>query len=44
MTTLVKKDAIPKNILSVEYAPVFPGCENATTKQERIKCFSDKLT
>ncbi len=42
-TIEVVKPDITKNISSVEFAPVFPGCENTVTKQERINCFSDKI-
>ncbi len=38
-----KKNKETKNILSVEYAPVFPGCESAETNTERINCFSEKV-
>ena len=38
-----KKNKETKNILSVEYAPVFPGCESAATNKERINCFSEKV-
>ncbi len=42
-TVEVVKPDITKNIRSVEFAPVFPGCESTTTKQERINCFSEKI-
>ncbi len=42
-TVEVVKPDITKNIRSVEFAPVFPGCESTITKQERINCFSDKI-
>lgn len=28
---------------SVEFAPVFPGCESLSNNQERIQCLSDKI-
>ena len=41
-TTVVKKyKAI--NLLGVEFAPVFPGCESLTTNKEKIDCMSSKI-
>ncbi len=31
------------NIMNVEKAPVFPGCESASNNAERLACMSDKL-
>lgn len=32
-----------KNIFSVENAPIFPGCENLSTNDERKACLNDKI-
>ncbi|WP_203294428.1 energy transducer TonB [Luteirhabdus pelagi] len=32
------------NTISVEQAPIFPGCERQETKQEQIDCFSEKIS
>jgi len=32
------------NILGVEQVPIYPGCEAATTNDERRSCMSDKLS
>lgn len=34
----------PMNIMLVETVPVFPGCEKATSNQERRECMSNKLS
>lgn len=34
----------PMNIMLVETVPVFPGCEDLTSNQERRDCMSSKLT
>lgn len=34
----------PKNINSVEFAPVFPGCESLSNNAERKQCLSDKIS
>ena len=34
----------PFSIIGVEKVPVYPGCESATTNEERLQCMSDKLT
>ena len=33
----------PFNMTNVEVVPIYPGCEDATTNKERLKCMSDKL-
>jgi protein TonB len=33
----------PKNLLNVEFVPVFPGCESLGTNQEKIDCMSSKI-
>jgi protein TonB len=33
----------PFNMINVEVVPIYPGCENAGTNSERIKCMSQKL-
>jgi protein TonB len=37
-------DLPPMNIMAVEQVPIFPGCEDATTNEERRQCMSDKIT
>lgn len=34
----------PKDIISVEHVPVFPGCEMLTTNEERRQCLSEKIS
>ena len=34
----------PFSIIGVEKVPVYPGCESASTNEERLQCMSDKLT
>jgi protein TonB len=36
-------DLSPKSILAVEQVPIFPGCEDATTNEERRQCMSEKI-
>jgi len=36
-------DMKPKNMLSVEFVPVFPGCESLVTNEEKIACMSSKI-
>ncbi|WP_456437793.1 energy transducer TonB [Psychroserpens sp.] len=33
----------PFDMLNVEVVPIYPGCEKATTNNERVKCMSKKL-
>ena len=33
----------PKNIMSVEFVPIFPGCESLATNKERVACMSSKI-
>jgi protein TonB len=33
----------PKDINTVEFVPVFPGCESLTSNEERKQCLSDKI-
>lgn len=37
-------DGIPKNINFVEFAPVYPGCENLGSNKEKIACMSSKIS
>jgi len=37
------KNSGTKNINSVEFAPVFPGCETLTNNEDRKACLSDKI-
>ena len=34
---------LPFNMIDVERVPIYPGCEKATSNQERVKCMSQKL-
>ncbi len=34
---------IPKNILGVEYVPIFPGCEGLKSNLEKRNCMSSKI-
>tara|TARA_R110002072_G_scaffold142804_4_gene288371 strand:+ start:23679 stop:24464 length:786 start_codon:yes stop_codon:yes gene_type:complete len=34
----------PKNMTTVEFVPVFPGCESLTSNEERKACMSDKIS
>lgn len=36
-------DITPKNINSVEFVPVFPGCEALATNGEKVACMSSKI-
>ncbi len=38
-----KKEAVVKNIMSVEFVPVFPGCEDLSSNTEKRKCMSLKI-
>lgn len=33
----------PKNMITVEFVPVFPGCESLSTNDERKACMSSKI-
>jgi protein TonB len=35
--------ASPENINTVEFVPVFPGCESLNSNEERKQCLSDKI-
>jgi protein TonB len=37
------KPESPKNILSVEHAPVFPGCDASASNAEKVDCMSSKI-
>lgn len=39
----VVKSPTTINLLGVEFAPVFPGCEVLTTNKEKIDCMSSKI-
>lgn len=39
----VGKDSEPRNILNVEFVPIFPGCEIMGTNAEKIDCMSSKI-
>ncbi len=34
---------VPDNVLNVEFAPIFPGCESLSSNQEKIACMSSKV-
>lgn len=42
-TPIVPVDTAPKNINSVEFVPVFPGCETLATNGEKVACMSSKI-
>lgn len=45
-TTIVKPEpttSAPKNINTVEFVPVFPGCEQLGSNELRKQCLSDKI-
>ncbi|EDM45683.1 hypothetical protein SCB49_07737 [unidentified eubacterium SCB49] len=42
-TTPVKKTG-PNTVNSVEFVPIFPGCEGAVTNDARIACMSEKIS
>jgi protein TonB len=33
----------PKNMLNVEFVPIFPGCETMATNAEKVDCMSGKI-
>ncbi|WP_052647437.1 energy transducer TonB [Siansivirga zeaxanthinifaciens] len=37
-------DPVEFDFIRVEQVPIYPGCENKKTNQERSKCMSDKIT
>ncbi len=37
------KDELPKSMNSVEFVPVFPGCESLESNSEKIACMSSKI-
>ena len=41
---VLKKTDAPLTLVLVEKAPIFPGCEKATSNQERRECMSNKLS
>ena len=43
--TLTKKDepTVPTSMELVEWVPTYPGCEDLTTNDARMKCLSDKI-
>ncbi len=38
-----KKNTGPKNVISVEFVPIYPGCETAGNKDAKIACLSEKI-
>ena len=38
-----EKSTKTMNVLGVEFAPIFPGCESYSTNKERIDCMSTKI-
>lgn len=36
-------DLPPFNVMAVEQVPIFPGCENVSSNEERRQCMSDKI-
>lgn len=42
-TTVVPVDDRPKNMLNVEFVPVYPGCESLGTNAEKVECMSSNI-
>lgn len=42
-TTIPSEPTGPENINSVEFVPVFPGCEGLATNHEKVACMSSKI-
>lgn len=42
-TKAIKKEPVLKNIMGVEFVPVFPGCEKLNTNDEKRSCMSLKI-
>ncbi|MDN3664609.1 energy transducer TonB [Algibacter miyuki] len=40
----VPEEAPPVDFVSVEFVPIYPGCENKKTNLDKRKCMSDKIT
>src|SRR5690606_37782162 len=39
-----KPDDLPLfNVMALEQGPIFPGCENVSSNEERRQCMSDKV-
>ncbi len=38
------KPAKPRSMISVEFVPVYPGCESLGTKDEKMECMSSKIS
>jgi protein TonB len=41
--TSSREKSTPENINTVEFVPVFPGCESLHSNEERKQCLSDKI-
>ena len=39
----IEPDDEPVNILAVQFAPIFDGCEDVVTNSERIACMSERI-
>lgn len=42
-TSSEPEDTKPRNIINVEFVPIFPGCEALGTNAEKIECMSSKI-
>ena len=42
-TKVIKKKPVLKNIMGVEFVPIFPGCEKLNTNNEKRSCMSLKI-
>lgn len=42
-TAEAPEDTKPKNMLNVEFVPVFPGCESLGSNAEKVECMSSKI-
>jgi protein TonB len=37
------KKTVKRNVLNVEFVPIYPGCENLSTNKEKVTCMSSKI-
>lgn len=42
-TTVTPEDTKPRNMINVEFVPVFPGCESLGSNAEKVECMSSKI-
>lgn len=41
--TVASTPTAPKNVMNVEFAPVFPGCNTSASNKEKVACMSEKI-